>query len=184
MTPDRSVAVTLIGLISDTHNHLPESAIELLRPSDRILHAGDICEPRILWELETISPVTAVLGNNDYLDFGPSVNPIANIVIDGVRFVMTHRPTDLQGALIVSKDAHPDDGYPVVGVYGHKHVPHMQVGSSTDDFDLLISPGSVFRSREESGKRTIAKIEIDDGRILDAWIEALDGEVLERLDSH
>src|SRR5258706_14115493 len=54
-----------IGLISDTHGLLRPEAKAFLRGSDFIIHAGDICDPRILEELSAIAPVTAVRGNND-----------------------------------------------------------------------------------------------------------------------
>ena len=54
-----------IGLISDTHCLLRPQAKAFLQGSDFIVHAGDICDPKILEELSTIAPVTAVRGNND-----------------------------------------------------------------------------------------------------------------------
>ncbi len=57
--------VLRVGLISDTHDLLRPEAMELLRGSDHIIHAGDLCSPRILEELEGLAPVTAVRGNND-----------------------------------------------------------------------------------------------------------------------
>lgn len=167
-----------IGLISDTHNHLPDAAVEALRGCDRIIHAGDICEPRILWELETVAPVYAVLGNNDHADFGSAVNPTANVVLEGVRFVVVHEPQFLRAALQSSRDAHPQFEGPTVAVYGHKHVPNLEEGSEGALYDLLISPGSVFRSREAMGRRTVGKIEVEAGKILRAEIETLNGELL------
>jgi predicted phosphodiesterase len=54
-----------IGLISDTHALVRPQAIEYLRGSDAILHAGDIVEPAILDVLAAMAPLTAVRGNND-----------------------------------------------------------------------------------------------------------------------
>lgn len=168
------VGMTRIALISDTHNHLPDEALELTAGSDHIIHAGDICEPRILMELECIAPVTAVLGNNDYADFGPCVNPIANRVIDGVRFVVAHKPIHLQQAL---EGLGREDGYPIVGVYGHKHVPYLACGDEAVGCDVKVSPGSVFRSRDELGRRTLGFVEIDDDKIGVSVID-LDGNVV------
>ena len=53
-----------IGLISDTHGLLRPEAVDVLRGSDFIVHAGDIGEG-VLEPLSTIAPVTAVRGNND-----------------------------------------------------------------------------------------------------------------------
>src|SRR5687768_6986999 len=54
-----------IGVISDTHGLLRASAIDALRGSDRILHAGDIGDLAILEALADIAPVDAIRGNND-----------------------------------------------------------------------------------------------------------------------
>ena len=55
----------LIGVISDTHGLLRPEAMDDLRGSDHILHAGDVGAPGILKELAAIAPVTAVRGNID-----------------------------------------------------------------------------------------------------------------------
>ncbi|MGH8248569.1 MAG: metallophosphoesterase family protein, partial [Gammaproteobacteria bacterium] len=54
-----------IGLISDTHGLLRPQALEALRGSELIIHAGDIGKLEILEALEEIAPVHAVRGNND-----------------------------------------------------------------------------------------------------------------------
>ena len=45
-----------VGLISDTHGLLRPEAVQALSGSDFIVHAGDICDPRILAELGRIAP--------------------------------------------------------------------------------------------------------------------------------
>ncbi|HET9166680.1 MAG TPA: metallophosphoesterase family protein, partial [Candidatus Angelobacter sp.] len=55
----------IIGVISDTHGLLRPEAVELLRGSEHIIHAGDIGAPEIVGELEKIAPVTAIRGNVD-----------------------------------------------------------------------------------------------------------------------
>ena len=54
-----------IGVISDTHNFLDPKVSKLFAGVEHILHAGDIGFAGIISELESIAPVTAVLGNND-----------------------------------------------------------------------------------------------------------------------
>ncbi|MFR5827936.1 MAG: metallophosphoesterase family protein [Adlercreutzia equolifaciens] len=54
-----------IGIISDTHGTLDPRAYAALADCEHIIHAGDIGGVAILRELETLAPVTAVLGNND-----------------------------------------------------------------------------------------------------------------------
>lgn len=44
-------------------------------------------------ELGGLAPVCAVLGNNDYPEYGESVGMVATPRIGGVRFLVTHTPT-------------------------------------------------------------------------------------------
>ena len=46
----------LIGVISDTHGLLRPEALEALRGSEHIIHAGDVGAPEILEQLATIAP--------------------------------------------------------------------------------------------------------------------------------
>ena len=57
----------LVGVISDTHGLLRPEAIELLRGSEHIIHAGDIGAPEIIPALEKLAPVTAIRGNIDQM---------------------------------------------------------------------------------------------------------------------
>ena len=54
-----------LGLISDTHGFLDPRLPKVFRGVDHILHAGDIGPDHLLAQLESIAPVTAVLGNTD-----------------------------------------------------------------------------------------------------------------------
>ena len=54
-----------LGLISDTHGLLRREAVEALRGSELIVHAGDVGNPKILEELRKLAPVVAVRGNVD-----------------------------------------------------------------------------------------------------------------------
>ena len=51
------------GVISDTHGVLRVQAVDALRGSELILHAGDIGTADVLQELKRIAPVVAVRGN-------------------------------------------------------------------------------------------------------------------------
>jgi putative phosphoesterase len=56
---------TRVGLISDTHGLLRREAVEALRGSELIIHAGDVGDPEILETLRKLAPVVAVRGNVD-----------------------------------------------------------------------------------------------------------------------
>ena len=88
--------MTVIGLISDTHGNLSDDALAAMADVDHIIHAGDIGSPDILRALEALAPTTAVLGNNDFDEYGSRVGRFAHPVIDGVRFLVAHYPRDVR----------------------------------------------------------------------------------------
>lgn len=169
--------MTLVGLISDTHGRLDPRAYASLADCDEIIHAGDICGPEIIRELETLAPVTAVLGNNDYDEYGSGVRRFANVEIDGVRFLVAHYPHDVKIGFTGTRALAPGDPLPDVCVHGHTHVPRLESGPDVRPATLLICPGSAFRPRG-GNPRCIGKVEVDAGRIVGARIYSLDGDVL------
>src|SRR5258707_108193 len=85
-----------IGIISDTHNYFDPRIPSLFAGVDHILHAGDIGLPWIIIELQSIAPVTAVLGNNDE---GLSFNETELVKLDHRKFLIhhivdVHRPSE------------------------------------------------------------------------------------------
>jgi putative phosphoesterase len=122
--------MTTIGLISDTHGLLRPQALDALRGSDAILHAGDIGDPAILDRLAEIAPVTAVRGNNDMGAWARRIPETANVTIDGIRCHILH---DL-GLLDIDPLA---AGIQVV-MSGHSHRPL----SRHQDGVLYVNPGS------------------------------------------
>lgn len=64
----------VIGVVADTHipdrlAEIPPRALQLLAENEvqTILHAGDICHPSAITQLETVATVVAVRGNRDIL---------------------------------------------------------------------------------------------------------------------
>ncbi|MBQ1448844.1 MAG: metallophosphoesterase family protein [Coriobacteriales bacterium] len=147
-----------VGIISDTHGRLPAAAFKALEGCDAIIHAGDIGSPEVLYELEAIAPVTAVLGNCDQPEYGRSVRAVAAPRIGGVRFKVVHRFRDI-GKL-------PED----VGVivHGHTHLPAIERSSHL----LIINPGSPTRPRGDNWP-SVALVEIEDGVVTDARVVEL-----------
>lgn len=163
----------LVGIVSDTHGVLPRSAFAELADCDHIVHAGDICGSDILDELATLAPVTAVLGNNDYREYGSLVGRFATPVIGGVRFLVTHTPDDLQRALHgCTSVLQPGDPVPQVAVHGHTHVPRIVKGKGTSPADMLVCPGSVTRPRGGS-KPCVAKLLVCGGVVESAQLVEL-----------
>jgi putative phosphoesterase len=147
----RAHALMRIGLIADTHGLLRPEAIEALRGSDRILHAGDIGDPSILAVLETLAPLTAIRGNNDTADWARDLPDTAHVVQGGVAIYLIH---DLR-----TLAAHPPPAQVDVIVAGHSHRP----GVEARDGVLYVNPGSAGR-RRFSLPITVGELRIDAGR--------------------
>lgn len=163
----------LVGILSDTHGTLPRSAYAELADCDHIIHAGDICGPDILTQLETLAPVTAVLGNNDYREYGAAVDKFASTKIGGVSFLVAHKPDDLERALLGCTSAlQAGDPIPDVAVHGHTHVPRIVKGKAARPATLLVCPGSTTRPRGGSSP-TVAKLVIKNGSVESAALVEL-----------
>ena len=119
-----------IGLISDTHGLLREQAMETLRGSELILHAGDVGDPGILESLRELAPVVAVRGNIDTHDWARQLPESEVVEVSGVVFYMLH---DVKALDLDPRAA----GFHVV-VSGHSHAP----GQTERDGVLYINPGS------------------------------------------
>ena len=166
----------LVGVLSDTHGRLPAQAYAALADCDHIIHAGDIGGPEILRELQTLAPVTAVLGNNDYAEYGPSVGRFATVRLDGVNFLVAHYPRDVRVSATSSVLA-PGDPIPDICIHGHTHTPRLDFGRDVRPAQFVVNPGSVSRPRNGE-QRSIAKIALDGGRIISIAIESLSGSAI------
>ena len=140
-----------IGLIADTHGLLRPEAVEALRGSDRILHAGDVGDPSILAELQALAPVTAIRGNNDTGAWADGLPDTTRIVLDGVAIYLIHD--------IKTLDAHPPPAPVDVIVAGHSHRPQVE----ERDGVLVVNPGSAGR-RRFSLPITVGELHIAQGR--------------------
>lgn len=168
-----------IALISDTHGRLDERILGILfeEEPDLIIHAGDICGPSVLQELANVAPVIAVLGNNDFDEYGEDVQLFAHPVVDGVRFLVGHIPRDVQIGFNGCRALSAGDPIPDVIVHGHTHVPRLEYGPAARPAQFIVNPGSAFRPRSEFG-RTIGFIKIDAGAVKDIRIVDLDGKAV------
>ena len=149
----------LIGIVSDTHDHLSRlrQALALCRErgAEIILHAGDFVSPFTAEEFRKADlPVIGVFGNNDgdklYLrerfsgvgDLHPGPHEME---LAGRRIVLMHEPRALE-ALVASRR------YDLV-VYGHTHQIALQRGQP-----LVINPGEC--SGWLSGRATCAVVDL------------------------
>jgi len=118
-----------IGLISDTHGLLRPEALDVLRGSDFIVHAGDIGEG-ILEALSTIAQVTAVRGNNDRAPWAARIAETEWLRFGEVTLHVLH---DLAELAIDPKAVDVD-----VVISGHSHRPKIERRGGV----LYVNPGS------------------------------------------
>ena len=125
----RSTA-TLVGVISDTHNTLRLEAVRRLRRCELIVHAGDVCVPDVLRELDALAPTVAVRGNNDRGAWAKRLPPSRTIEIQGYQIHVVHDLKELRVDPV-------ERGIDVV-VSGHSHRPHIERKGGV----LYLNPGS------------------------------------------
>jgi putative phosphoesterase len=123
-------ATVTLGLISDTHDLLRPEAVAALAGCERIIHAGDVCEPRVLQALARIAPVTAVRGNNDRGAWASAIAETAVVAAAGRLIYVIH---DLDEIDVDPRAA----GFHAV-VHGHSHRPQHE----RRDGVLYVNPGS------------------------------------------
>jgi putative phosphoesterase len=119
-----------VGVISDTHGLLRPPAIDFLRGSDFIIHAGDICGPTIMEDLARIAPVTAVRGNNDAGAWARALKETELVKIGGIYIYVIHDLAEL--------DIDPIAAGVQVVVSGHSHKPVIE----HRDGVVFVNPGS------------------------------------------
>jgi putative phosphoesterase len=120
----------LVGVVSDTHGLARPELLKGLRGVDHILHAGDVGDERVLRQLRTIAPVSAVRGNTDVGAWSLHLPETAEVRLAETRIYLIHDLARLRF------DPH-EDGLQVV-VHGHTHRARIEW---RDDL-LLLNPGS------------------------------------------
>jgi putative phosphoesterase len=140
-------AVKRIGLISDTHGLLREEAVEALRGSELIIHAGDVGKPAILEELRKIAPVVAVRGNVDTQPWAQALPESAVAQAGATMIYVLHDVNALDLNPIAS-------GFHIL-VSGHSHKP----GKRERQGVLYINPGSAGPQRFQLPV-TVAKLRL------------------------
>jgi putative phosphoesterase len=120
----------LIGLISDTHGHIPTGVSEAFKNADLIIHAGDIGDEEVIDKLSKIAPVVAVRGNMDFGKWASQLPEKEVIEIGQIVLVVIHMVNRL--------DAKPHKtGFTAV-ISGHTHRPDIYEENGI----TFINPGS------------------------------------------
>ena len=145
-----------IGIISDTHGHVPNAVHDALAGADHILHAGDVGPMEVITELESIAPVSAVLGNTDYSIQLPQTH-IQSFVSQ--KFLVHHivdLPVPSQLVRVAIADEQPN-----VVVFGHTHMPYNE----HHDGVLFLNPGSASNPRGDSAP-SVAIVECNESSLI------------------
>jgi len=138
----------IVGLISDTHDHLPliDEAVKQLNEMkvELVLHAGDYISPFVTEHFRQLkAPLIGVFGNNDgdrmllkkkFTELGADIRGrFAFVNADGLRIALLHGDeTEIMRSLL-ELESHD------VLVCGHTHLPKTYRKGNT----LVINPGEV-----------------------------------------
>ena len=142
----------LIGVISDTHGLLRPEAVELLRGSAHIIHAGDIGSPEIIPALEKIAPITAIRGNVDTQAWARSFPETEVVELGGLHIYIIHDVNVL--------DLNPKAAGFAAVISGHSHQPKQE----TKDGVLYFNPGSAGPRRFKL-PISVGRMEIVNGNV-------------------
>jgi putative phosphoesterase len=118
-----------VGVISDTHGLMRPQALDALRGTELILHAGDIGSPEILDWLGTLAPVNAIRGNNDTDRWAKKLPEILDLELEDVRIHMLHNLKEISPRQAATAN---------VVIAGHSHRPIAE----HRDGVLYLNPGS------------------------------------------
>ncbi len=129
-----------IGVLSDTHipmkkKYIPGKIFDIFKDVDLIMHAGDICQLKVIQELEQLVPVIAVAGNMDAGEILLQYKKNLIKEIEGKRFLLIHGHQGEGTALDYAQKR--SEGFDCV-VFGHSHQPYNQKYNVT----YLFNPGS------------------------------------------
>jgi uncharacterized protein len=148
----------IIGVISDTHGLLRPEAVELLRGSEHIIHAGDIGDPEIIPELRKIAPVTAIRGNVDTQTWARVFAETEVVELGGLHIYVIHDANAI--------DLNPKAAGFAAVISGHSHQPKLEMKNGV----LYFNPGSAGPRRFKL-PISVGRMEIVDGEVSPAILE-------------
>lgn len=150
-----------IGVISDTHGWLDPQVLTVFAGVEHILHGGDIGSSRVLFDLETVAPVTAVSGNTDC---DPTWRETELLELGGLKFLLHHivNPHRLEPDL----EERINRVRPDVVVFGHTHEPFAETIRST----LFLNPGSA-KSPRGGSPRSVAILHCETAGLRAEFVE-------------
>lgn len=131
--------MTRIGLLSDTHSFLDESAFGYFQDCDEIWHGGDVGSMEIIKRLEMLKPVRGVFGNIDDKTIQARFPEDLWLDVEGMSIWMTHiggsPPNYNPRVKKILNQKTPD-----IFVCGHSHILKIMKDKARNM--LFINPGA------------------------------------------
>ena len=149
----------VLGVISDTHGLLRPEALDALRGSDMIIHAGDVGKPEVIDRLGEVAPTHVVRGNIDKGSWAAALPMTELVTLGKHRLFVLHDLSQL--------DVDPAAAGFAAVVFGHSHRPSIETRNGI----LFLNPGSAGPRRFKL-PITIARVKTS-GQRLHADIVAL-----------
>ncbi len=128
-------SVYQVGVLSDTHGHVPRTALKWLNGVDLIIHAGDIDTPEVLSVLARLAPLLAVRGNMDRGGWTADLSTTEAIQVGRRWIYVLHDFNHL--------DLTPEAAEFGIVISGHTHRPHLSKRSGV----MYLNPGSTTHPR-------------------------------------
>jgi putative phosphoesterase len=142
----------VVGIISDTHGLVRPQALDALRGSKLIIHAGDIGNLDVIYQLRAVAPTIAVRGNVDTQAWAADFPVTEAVKIGQLVFWVLHD--------IAQLDLDPAAAGFAAIVFGHSHQPSIE----TQEGVLYINPGSAGPRRFKLPV-TVARVSVTAGDI-------------------
>lgn len=160
--------MTKIVVLSDTHSRmLPKQVVKAAKKADFVIHAGDVCDLKMLEELESFNDVEAVFGNMDESSVRKRLPRRLILKCEGVRIGVFHGEGSPDGLMDRIKEEFQSEDVDII-IFGHSHEPFnkhinninfFNPGSPNDD---IFSPYCSYGLLEIDGnsiKTKIVKVE-------------------------
>lgn len=153
--------MTRVGLLSDTHDYLPDTVFKHFDDVDLILHAGDIGTGALSDKLESFKPFKAVYGNIDGQDIRIKYPEYITFEIEQVNVLMIHiggypPKYNSQSKKLIEKHK------PHLFICGHSHILKVMPDPK---YNLLhINPGACGKHGWHKVS-TLVKFEVDTDRV-------------------
>ncbi len=158
-----------IGLLSDTHGHIPKKATSFFADCDEIWHAGDIGNLETAKELAGIKKLRAVYGNIDGQDLRSFYPLYQEFMCEGVKVLMIHIG-GYPGKYTPEARRLIEEVKPKLFISGHSHI--LKVINDQKYGLLHINPGAAGKFGMHTIS-TLIRFTIDGENIRDLEIQEL-----------